>query len=106
MRHTAPVLAAWLLALPAAAALADDGVATPGPAAKAVIGTTGYVSPEPAFALTLAFGEAAMGGVGQCGVPSDRASSRCKLRLAEGGPSVMNTGYLSPAVGVRFHFRF
>ena len=58
------------------------------------------------FDMQVAFGDEAMGGVGQCGNPSDRASGRCKLRLAEGGPAVVDGDLPSTAVGLRFRWRF
>ena len=112
MKKTAFALAAWMLvpALPAAAAGDDDLLGTPPEGASATVlawsDTSGYVPRDPRFGLALAFGDEAMGGVGQCGNPSDRALRRCKLRLADGGPAVINSGTPATAVGVRFSWRF
>ncbi len=115
MRSSAAVFAMWLLTLSAAApAVAGDGAqraAGPVPGASqpaiAFSETSGYVVREPEFAMALAFGREAMGGIGQCSNPNDRASHRCRVRLAEGGPAVAIGGpQANPAVGVRFLFRF
>ena len=106
------VAATVLLAAPTLAQAADEQhPQAPDPAAQGIDRVkhapgTYWPERQPEFDMMMAFGDDALGGVGQCGIPSDRASDRCRLRLAEGGPAVLDTDLPSTAVGVRFRWRF
>ena len=112
MRLASVATATLLLTLPIVAGAADEQhPESPSLAAQSidrVKHAPGTYWPErpPEFDMRVAFGDEAMGGVGQCGNPSDRASGRCNLRLAEGGPAVVDGDLPSTAVGLRFRWRF
>ena len=95
-----------LLAAPTLAQAADEQhPQAPDPAAQSidrVKHAPGTYWPEwqPEFDMMVAFGDDAMGGVGQCGNPSDRGSGRCRLRLAEGGPAVLDADLPSTVMQV------
>jgi hypothetical protein len=108
MRNGALALAMVLLTIPAAGAIADEGRSrAAAPTMGSVIDASGPIPSQPPFALAVAFGAEALGGAGQCGNPSERASHHCKLRLTEGGPSAIDPPDRPiTAVGVRFEMRF
>ena len=112
MRLVRLAAATLLLAGPTLAQAADDRhPEAPDRAAQSIdrikhAPGTYWPERQPEFDMMVAFGDEAMGGVGQCGNPSDRGSGRCRLRLAEGGPAVVDADLPNTAVGVRFRWRF